>query len=292
MNYLNYHTGRPRFHFEGEPSPPTPPAPPTSPSPPPAAWHSGVDPEFIGHAQNKGWKLDDPKEAFSAAAKVARDLERHFGAPVDRIHKMPKADAKPEDFAAFWQGLGAPKDPKEYDFSGIKFAGQDLEADFAEAMRTSLAAAFVPKDKATSIVQSVVKFLESADTSETTVNAAKLAEEKQKLNLNWGPKYDFNHLQAMEGARRSGITPEAVKAMENQIGYANVMEHFRKIGANTSEDTFIDRGSAGGTVATREGAMARKSELMNDPGWAKKFTAGDAEARREYDRLNLLIEGA
>ena len=38
---FNFHTGRPRFHFE-EP----PPAPP--PSPPPAVWHTGVEAETLG----------------------------------------------------------------------------------------------------------------------------------------------------------------------------------------------------------------------------------------------------
>src|SRR5216684_3705215 len=164
MNYLNFHTGRPRFHFEGEPPPPPPP-PPTPPAP---AWHPGVEAEFIGHAQNKGWNLDSPKDAFSAAAKVARDLEKHFGAPADQIIRMPKADAKPEEIAAMWQRLGAPKEAKKYDFTGIKFAGADLEPAFADAMRAGLSAAFVPKDKAGAIVQSVVKFLESADTTEST----------------------------------------------------------------------------------------------------------------------------
>jgi hypothetical protein len=57
------------------------------------------------------------------------------------------ADAKPEDIAAMWQRLGAPKEAKDYDFSGIKFAGADLEPAFADAMRAGLAAAFVPKQQ-------------------------------------------------------------------------------------------------------------------------------------------------
>jgi hypothetical protein len=206
---------------------------------------------------------------------------------------MPKADAKPEEFAAFWQRLGAPAKPEDYDFSSVKFAGNDLEPSFVSAMREGLASAFVPKDKAAAIVASVVKYLESADTTESTVNAAKLAEEKASLRQNWADKFDFNHLQAIEGARKLGITPEAVKAMENQIGYAAVMEAMRKIGANTREDTFVERGagSAAGDVVTREGAMSRKQELMADKESGKRYLSGGVTEKREMDRINQMIDG-
>jgi hypothetical protein len=285
MNYLNFHTGRPRFHFEGEPPPPTLPTPP--PTPP---WHSGTDAEIIGHWQNKGWNIEDPKAVAMAATKQARELEKHFGVPADRLLRLPAADAKPEEQAAFWQKLGAPADPKDYDFSAIKYAGKDLEADFADAMRAGLAAAFVPKDKASAIVASVVKFREQAEAAEETVRAGKVATEKAALDQNWGPKKDFNHLQAMEGARKSGISAEAVKAMEGQIGYASVMEHFRKIGAGMSEASFHEGGGDGG-VNTREGAVARLAELESDKAWGKRFKAGDAAAKAEWTSLTTLANG-
>lgn len=264
---------------------------PNTPAPP--AWHEGIEPETIGFWQNKGYDLTSPKALAAALTKQYREAEKFIGAPPDQIHKMPKADAKPEEFAAFWQRLGAPAKPEDYDFSSVKFAGNDLEPSFVSAMREGLASAFVPKDKAAAIVASVVKYLESADTTESTVNAAKLAEEKASLRQNWADKFDFNHLQAIEGARKLGITPEAVKAMENQIGYAAVMEAMRKIGANTREDTFVERGagSAAGDVVTREGAMSRKQELMADKEWGKRYLSGGVTEKREMDRINQMIDG-
>jgi len=139
----------------------------------------------------------------------------------------------------------------------------------------------------------VQKHIDDTKTSDGTLNAAKLAEEKTKLAANWKNNYDFNHLKAMEGARRAGISPEAVKALEGQIGYAAVMEHFRKIGANTSEDSFIERGTTGGgTPTTREGAVARKSELMADKAWAGRYLAGGAAEKNEMSALNSMIDGA
>src|SRR5882757_381470 len=137
MNTHNWHTGFPRFHFEeaaggagGGGDAAAAAAAATAAAAAAAAakpWHDGVEAEFIGHAQNKGWKLDNPKEAFAAAAKVARDLERHFGAPADQIIRMPKADAPPAEISAFRQRLGWPAEAKDYDFSTIKdAAGQPL----------------------------------------------------------------------------------------------------------------------------------------------------------------------
>jgi hypothetical protein len=291
VHFFNYATGRPRFHFD-EASDAAAASAAAAAAAAAQPWHGGkVDADTIGFWQNKGYDVNDPVKLASELTKQYRAAETFIGAPPERIHKMPKNDAKPEEFAAFWQGLGAPKEAKEYDFSGVKMNGQPLDEAFTATMRDALAAAFVPKDKAATITAAVAKMIESKATADSSVNAARMVEEKAKLAVNWGPKFDFNHLQAMEGARRAGITPEAVKLMENQAGYAAVMEHFRKIGANTSEDTFVERAAGAGNngVNTREGAVSRKNELMSDPAWAKRFTAGGAEERREYDRLNAMI---
>lgn len=293
MNYLNYHTGRPRFHFQGEPTPPIPPAPPTPPAP---AWHEGIEPETLGFWQNKGYDISSPKALAAKLTEQYRAAERHIGAPPDQIIRMPKADAKPEEIAAMWQRLGAPKDPKEYDFSGIKFSGNDLEPSFSDAMRAGLAAAFVPKDKAAAIVKSVVGYLESADATETTLTTAKLAEERATLEKNWGGKdsnsYRFNLLQAKEGASRLGLDPEAVAGLEGVMGYSKIMDALRKIGNARREDVFVDNPThVPGSVTTREGAMARKQELFADKAWVTRLNAGDSEAKAEWKRLNQMIDG-
>src|SRR6266705_1616244 len=284
VHFFNHHTGRPRFHFEeGAGAGVDGDAAAAAAAAAAKVWHTGADAETLGFWQNKGYDVSDPLKLATGLTKQYREAEKFIGVPPDQVVKLPKADAKPEEFAAMWQRLGAPKEAKEYDFSGVKFAGNDLEPAFADAMRQGLHASSVPKDKASAIVASVVKYLESADTTESTVNAQKLAEEKTKLQTNWGDKFNFNHLQAIEGARRLGITPEATKALENQIGYADLMETMRKIGANTREDTFVERGtgSAAGDVTTREGAMARKAELMADPAWGDRYIKGGQTEKRE-----------
>lgn len=251
-------------------------------------WHTGVDAEVKGHWENKGWKLDDPKEIAINSTKQARELERHFGVPADRLLKLPAADAKPEELAAFYQRLGAPKEAKEYDLSSVKLGGKDLDPALADSLREALAAAFVPKDKATAAAARLVKHLEDTKAAEDTIASGRLAEEKAKLATNWGPKYDLNYLQAVEGARKAGIAREAITAMEGVAGYANVMEHFRRVGAGMTEAAFIEGTGASGPT-TRDGAAARLAELQADKAWGERLVKGDAAAKAEWQALTQQI---
>ncbi len=296
LHAINYHTGRPRFHFDENADGAAAAASAAAAAAAAAAsgakpWHDGVEAETLGHWQNKGWKVDDPKEIAVAATKQARELEKHFGVPADRLVKLPAPDSKPEDIAAYHQRIGAPKEAKDYDLTPIK------DAAIADSLRSTMHTQGVPKDAAAAVAAAVAKALESNATQQSTLDAGKLAEQKVTLEKNWGGKdsatYQFNHLNAMEGVHRSGVSQEAVRALESVIGYDAVMEHFRKIGANTREDTFVERGVGGtGEVTTAEGAVARKNELMADKdGWAKRYMNGGVAERREMDRLNQMITG-
>lgn len=284
VHFLNHHTGRPRFHFDesggGQQQQQQQQQAPV--------WHEGVAPEVKGFWQNKGLPLDDPKAFSTKLTELYQQAEKFIGVPPDQIVRVPKADAKPEDIRAYYTRLGAPAEAKDYDLSAL------TEASLADALRPVLHDRGVTKDAATAVAAAVAKAMESKATQDKTLEEGKVAEERTKLQQNWGDKYNYNHLQAIEGARRLGITPEGVKALEGQIGYAAVMEAMRKIGASTSEHTFVERGAGGsaGDVTTLEGAKARKAELMADPGWVDRYLKGGQAENREMTRLNQMITGA
>jgi hypothetical protein len=256
-------------------------------------WHKGIEPDTVGFWQNKGLDISDPKALTLKLTEQYRAAEKHIGAPADRIIRLPE---RPDDAAA-WQGvyerLGTPKEAKEYELGGIKFSdGKELEASFLDSMRRELHTAHVPKDAAPGIVKAVVKYMEDTTAAESAIRASKANEEKETLQKNWGTSFDFNHLKAIEGARRLGITPEAVKLMEGQVGYSAVMEAMRKIGVGTTEATFVERGTGGqGTPPTREGCVARKNELMADAEWTKRYLAGGVKEGQEMKSLLMMIEG-
>lgn len=282
ITLMNRPYGAPRFHFDENAGG----AGDTSGAAKP--WHDGAPPEALGFWNNKGLTLDNPKDFAVKLTDMYRNAEKMIGAPPDQVLKLPKADASPEDKRAFYERLGAPKEAKEYDLAAVK------DAELAEAMRTVMHQNGVPKEAATTLAQAIAKQMEAKAAADSAVAQAKITDEKTSLRKNWGDKFDFNHLQAIEGARRLGITPEGVAALESQIGYSAVMEAFRKIGANTREDTFVERGAGGpvGEVTTLEGAQERKRELMADPAWVTKYNNGDPAAKREMTRLNQMITGA
>lgn len=255
-------------------------------------WYQGkADQETVGHWDNKGWKKDDPIEIAIQATKQARELQKHFGVPETQLLKLP---AKADDEAG-WKAvharLGVPAEAKEYDLSTIAFKnGEKLDDAAVDALRNVLSLGRVPKERAAETVKAIVALADAEEASEVADRTAALQAERGKLQKDWGANFEFNKLTAMQGAKRLGVTPETVAKLESEVGYAAVMEMFRKIGAGTNEDTFVQSG-VGGSITTQSGAVARKAELMTDRDWASRYLKGGVAERREMDNLNMIISG-
>jgi hypothetical protein len=284
--------------------PPVTTPPPVTPPPPAPEWHAGIEPELLGVAQNKGWKLTDPKEAFSAATKAYREAQKFVGIPPEELLRMPKPTAQPAELDAFWQKLGAPKDAKEYDFSGVKFSdGTDLDVGFADTMRESFAKMRMPKESAAEITRSFVKFMEGEDAKETAVMSGKVAQDKAALEKSWGPNMEANMFVAKTTlgklAAAAQLPPEKAQqawdalSKVGGIGAATAMEMLRVIGARMGEDRFVSSGSGTNTglPMTREAALARLTELKADKAFVTRYIDGDVMARQEMNGLHAIIAG-
>lgn len=257
-------------------------------------WHQGkLDAELLGHVQNKGWKAEDPIEVAVAAVRAHREAERHIGVPADQILRLPKDKNDEAGWKSVWDRLGAPAEAKDYDFTAVKSAdGTAIDQAFADAIRQTAFELHIPKDAAPAFAQSVVKHLDGVKAASTQETQAKLGEERAALDRSWGKNKDANMFVAKQAAAKLGVDPEAVAALENTVGYAKVMEMFRKVGAQMGEDIFVDGSHTGEPRAmTREQAVARKSELMRDGDFAKRFLDGDAKAVREMTGIDRMIAG-
>lgn len=292
MNYQSFYRSpfAPRVHFD-EGMPPPPPNPDVGAKP----WFDGVDAETVGHWDNKGWKKDDPKALATELTKAWKGLEKHFGAPADQILKLPKDNADEAGWAAVRQRLGMPKEAKEYDFSGVKRAdGKDVDPSFTDTMRNALHKAGTAKDAAPDIVKAVVGHLDAQEQAKTTERTTRLQADRTALQTEWGQNFEFNRLTAMQGAKRAVGTDEGaakvVAAMEESIGYKATMEFWRKIGAGTNEDTFVDA-QKDGNPTTRNGAAARIKDLEGDPEWVKRYLSGGAKEKQEMGGLLVQMHG-
>jgi len=265
-------------------------------TPPAAPWYEGkADADTIGWLQNKGWDKD-PVIGAIEAAKAHRSAQQFLGVPADQLLRLPKDATDEAGWATVRQRLGAPKEAKEYDFTGVKFAdGSELDQAFTDRMRNALLKAGTPKDAAPGVVKEVVGFMDAADKAEADARAATRQSQRTDLAREWGNNAEFNRLTAMQGARRAvGSDDEAAKviaSMEDAIGYKATMEFWRKIGSGTTEDTFVESGH-GGNPVTMNGAKARITELQADPEWTARYLKGMPKEKAEMDNLMQLLYGS
>lgn len=266
------------------------------PPPPPALWYAGktTDAEIIGHIQTKGWDKKPVDEVALAAIQSHRDAEKLIGVPANQMIRLPQDANDANAWKGVWQRLGVPADAKEYDFAGIKTAaGTDMPADLQDFLRAQASNFNVPKDAAKGIAAALVKFQDDKSASEAAEKAANVVTQRDELKKSWGPHWDANMLVAKNAAAALGVSPETVAALESMtgVGYAKVMEMFRSIGSKIGEDKFVGSGGAGGGVMTREQAVAKKAELMNDTAWTERYLKGGSNEVREMTALNVLIVG-
>jgi hypothetical protein len=266
----------------------TTPAPAT-PTTPTAPWYEGkADAETIGYLQNKGW-ADDPVKAAIEASKAHRAAERHLGAPADQLIRLPK-DGNDPAWNNVWNRLGKPIDPKLYDFSDIKLSdGSAIDDAFADTLRKAAFENHIPKDAAKALASAMVKHAEQSDATDALEAKAKWDQGVAKIKESWGPKFNANQLQAMEGARKLGISQELYDTMAKAAGVDVIAELFRKIGSGISEDKLVE--GSGASPSTVEAATARRTELMADKEWMARYRKGGTLEKREMHNLQQIITG-
>lgn len=268
------------------------PAAVLTPEPAAPPWYQGADAETLGYLQNRGLDKKTAAEAALAAIASHREAERFVGAPANQLLRLPD----PKDEAAvlaFHQRLGYPGEAAKYDFSTLKKPdGSPLDAAYVERMRSVADQLRLPQDQAAQLATALSKAESDTATAANAERSAKLEGEKAALRANWGANHDAMMLVARNTAAKLGATPEAVAALEGQVGYAKVMEMFANIGTKIGEDHFITNlNPAIPGVMSVEQATARKGELMRDTAWVKRYMDGGVTENREMTALLTLIVG-
>jgi hypothetical protein len=278
----------------GAPGAPPPAAPAPGAPGAPALWHNGIEAETLGFWQNKGWKTDEPKAFATELTKSYRELEKHFGVPPEQLAKLPGPTAKPEDVKAFWSKLGVPGKPEDYDLSSLQIDGKPLDDGFVAGLRNAFAGANVAKDKAGSIAEAFIKWMNDGDAREKTMLQSKIDQEIADLKTSWGGNYEYNMLRADEGARKFGLTKEEATSIGNSIGTARAAEMFRRIGEGLKEDGLVTGAAVPGAVPrTAEAAQARLNELKADKDWNARMVSGRSTPaeRDEFYTLSAMAVG-
>lgn len=258
----------------------------------PLNWTSALEPELLGHIQNKGWDKLDMASAAVEAAKAHREAQKYLGVPAEQLLRIPRHDDL-EGQKALWQRLGAPADASGYDLSLVKFAdGSELSDEFASTLKTAAAELNLPAGVLPTLASKLAAYFDAEEANSTAEAASKLAAEKDTLSRNWGANYEGNVQIARKGAEAVGLGADFLNAIEQSAGYAAVMEGLRKIGvasgaANHLTATLGGDGTSNPALASREQALARIDELKADKAWGAKWVRGDAAAVRELEDLHV-----
>lgn len=255
------------------------------------SWTTGLDADLIGHAQNRGLHDKPADEAARLSLKAHREAELMLGVPADRIVKLPAPTAPPEEWNAVWAKLGKPADGK-YDLSSVKVGDQPLPQADVDWLSQRAAELNLSQDGALKLAQAHVKRQSDAALTVQADTQAKLDAAKAELATSWGQNANANLVIAQQTAMKLGVSPEAVAALEGQIGYAKVMQMFLAIGQKTGEASFVANGqNFNGGVLTKEQAAARMTELKADKAWTERYLNGDVAANRELQALIAITAG-
>ena len=275
--------------------------PPTSDSNP---WHHDLDADTKGWIATKGYDKLDAKAAVTQAVAAYRGVEKLVGGDPASLLRQPKPDATPAEINAFWQKLGAPEKPEGYDFSGIKHAdGAALDADFVEFLRKTAVDQHLPATAAVEIAKRFAAMADTAEADEKAQAVRDLAAAKATLATSWGgadsPQFKTNTAVAQRAALASGVTQEELNAIESMVGYPKIMQAFLKLGVGMGEHKALTGG--GGTDMNADGsprpmtveeASSRRTSLMADKEWGKRWAAGGIkEANEMNDVLSVLVAG-
>lgn len=269
-----------------------------------AVWHTGLDAELVGLAQNKNWDMTDPVKAFSAAAAAAAGAQKLIGAPLDKVLRMPETSADAATLDAFWQKLGAVKEAKDIDLSTIKGAdGKPFDEKLGEVIRATAVKTRAPKDVVLNVAADLQKHFDSEAAQRNTVTAGAVAADKAALEASWGANVPANMFianQALEKiAAAAQIPMEKAKAAWDAlskvggIGASDAMKMLHTIGLLAGEGKFISGGGPGGNnlPMTREAAMAEITALKGDSLFRDRLLKGGKDENAQWTALHKIAFG-
>jgi len=241
------------------------------------SWTDGLDEATIGHAKLNGWQTDgNPEEIARAAVQAHLTAQNVLKAPAGEFLRSTDTDA-------LYAALGAAKDPKEYDFANVKFKdGTPIDEKLSDVLRGTAASLHLSPRAAQELATSVIQWAEEAETSEAGDRTTKRTSEDLDLRRSWGGNYDAFKADADRAAALLGLAPDDVEALFNtKLGYTGTYEKLRNLSIRLGESKFLS-GERGGNdqfrPMSREEAVAKRNEFMNDPAKIKEFHTKENQA--------------
>jgi len=241
-----------------------------------ASWQETLPEDIRGIVENKGWQ--SPEDAVQSYA----NLEKMLGADkAGRGLVMPKEDAGSEEWSEFYDRLGRPKSPDEYQIP----VPENETGEFASVAKQK----FHELGLTTKQAEGLAEWWNNQSTEMQQQQMAKMEQntdqQLEELKSEWGQKYDENIEAARRASRQFGLEEQTLNKIESALGTGEMLKLFANIGGGLSEDSFIDNQKAAGFGMSPEAARVRLNQLKGDPEWSAKYLQGNADAKAEMERL-------
>lgn len=259
-------------------------APVAAPATPAIPWlPADATADLIGHATNAGWK--SPADAV----KSHLELQKLFGADRHgRTVVVPKDDAAPEEWAAYYGKLGRPQSPEGY---GIK-PPEGADGSFAQNVATKLHELGISERAGKELAAWYQEFGSAQAKAAEEAQQAALEQEHNALRKDWGAEHDLRRDLAKRAALKLGLDEAAIDAMEKASGFSKTMKALAQIGdmlRETKAEGFSD--TPGSFGMTPEGARVKRQQLMADADWRKKAMVPNSREWAELQSMDRILAG-
>lgn len=223
-----------------------------TPTPDPAAaqdWRTSLPEDIRGEESIKNFKdISDLAKGFVETKKM-----------VGNATKVPKADAKPEEWDTFYTKIGRPESPDKYDFKmpdGTK-VDESLIKEFRTAAHTS---GLQPRQ-----AQGLLDWFNKAQEDRMAGFSKTMTDGVDKLKSEWGGKFDEKLGMASRAVKELG-GDELISLLE-ETGLGNhptLVKFFAKLGESTMESPLIV-GDTGSGQDSKDAILLKIDEIRNDP---------------------------
>ncbi len=263
-------------------------------------WHeaAGIDAKYAPSIAAKGWQ--NPNDILESYTNVEKLVSLERGGDVDRIIVKPKADATPEEIAAFRAkaGFAAPEDVKDYGFTPESVAAQatelftgsglpqEMAGQFAAEMTPVVEAAAgwmkeagVPKDVAAGLVKQVL----GREVAALKEFHTKSDQEYTALQTEMGDKFGDFEEAGRRAFRASGLDKGMLDKLELSIGTKAMMTMFAKFGGAMTEAAAPQPGKEGGSGQFTQSAQQAKDRiqtLQRDSDFQARLLSPNPEVRK------------
>lgn len=233
------------------------------------AWlgDAASDADTAGFVQTKGWK------APTDVVKSYRNLEKLVGHDkAGRTVVLPGENATPEERAAFFDRLGRPSKPEEYD---LPVPEENGSAEFADWARSQFHELGLTADQGKALTERWNEFAEKSAKGQQESYEATVEKDTVDLQREWGAKYDANVNAAKQAAKEFGLEVEQVDKLESALGFGGLMRFMANVGSKLGEHNFEtgeNEGRSFGGAMTPAEANKELQRLMSDPKFMDAWT--------------------